>query len=136
MTAVQVVPAFPGVVFDEPLAIASPPGDTSRLFVCERGGKIKTIPNVTAAEATSSLFLDLAQAVENPIRVPLESWDPGRYDESGLMGMAFHPNFAENGHFYVSYLMNKSNDTTYTDAKGRVFPVLYQRLSRFTVPPE
>ena len=115
-TAVQVIPAFPGLVFDEPLAFASPPDDISRLFVCERGGKIKVIPDVTAATATSSLMLDLAQAVENPIRVPLESWDPGRYDESGLMGMTFHPNFAQNGHFYVSYLVKKANDTS-TDGR-------------------
>ncbi len=132
-TSVQVVPAFPGLAFVQPLCFVSPPNDTKRLIVCERGGGIHVIPDVTAVPPTSSLMLDLAQVVVSPPRVPLESWDPGAYEESGLMGMAFHPDFAENGYLYVSYLVKKANDTS-ANISGRIVPVLYQRLSRFTVP--
>jgi hypothetical protein len=33
-------PAFPGVTFDGAVALASPPGETNRLFVVEKAGKI------------------------------------------------------------------------------------------------
>ncbi len=123
-TAVQVVPAFPGVTFTDPLCFVSPPGDTSRLFVCEFGGRIKVIPDVTAATPTSSLVLDLPAVISTPPRTPAESFVPGPDGEAGLLGMAFHPDYATNGYFYVSYMIAKATDSS----------VWYQRLSRFTVP--
>jgi glucose/arabinose dehydrogenase len=123
-TAVQVVPAYPGVTFTNPLCFVSPPGDTKRLFVCELGGKIKVIPDVTAANPTSSLILDLVQVITTPPRVPAETWVPGPDGEAGLLGLAFHPNYATNGYFYVAYMIVKATDSS----------VWYHRLSRFTVP--
>ncbi len=125
-TAVQVVPAYPGVTFTEPLCFVSPPGDTKRLFVCEMDGRIKVIPDVTAANPTSSLVLNLPQVITTPPRTPAEVWPPmPGGEEAGLLGMAFHPNYATNGYFYVSYMTVKSSDSS----------VFYQRLSRFTIPP-
>ncbi|MEP6600974.1 MAG: PQQ-dependent sugar dehydrogenase [Nitrospirota bacterium] len=123
-TSVQVVPAYPGVTFFEPLCFLSPPGDMQRLFVCELTGKIKVIPDVTAANPTSSLVVDLVAVTSNPPRNPPEYWDPGADREAGLLGMAFHPNYATNGYFYVSYMIVKTTDSS----------VWYQRLARFTVP--
>jgi glucose/arabinose dehydrogenase len=123
-TAVQVVPAYPGVTFTNPLCFVSPPGDTKRLFVCELGGKIKVIPDVTAANLTSSLMLDLVQVITTPPRVPAETWVPGPDGEAGLLGLAFHPDYATNGYFYVAYMVVKATDSS----------VWYHRLSRFTVP--
>ncbi len=123
-TAVQVVPAFPGVSFTNPLCFASPPGDKLRLFVCELGGKIMVIPDVTAATPNSSLVLDLPEVVTNPPRTPAESFVPGSDGEAGLLGLAFHPNYTANGYFYVSYMIVKSTEPS----------VWYQRLSRFKVP--
>lgn len=124
-TAVQVVPAFPSLTFTDPLDFVTPPGDEKRLFVCEIGGKIKVIPDVTAANPTSSLVLDLAQVITSPPRTPAESWNPGPANEAGLMGLAFHPQYATNGYFYVSYMIVKGSDPN----------VWYHRLSRFTMPP-
>lgn len=59
----------------------------SRLFIVERAGKIYTLwPN-----GERSLFIDLSSKVLS---------DAG---ERGLLGLAFHPNFAENGYFFASY---------------------------------
>jgi hypothetical protein len=62
-TAVSVEPAFPGVIFSGPVSLVSPSGDTKRLFVAERNGKIKVIPDVIAESPTSSLVMDLAAVV-------------------------------------------------------------------------
>ena len=68
------------------------PGDNSqRLFVVDQVGLVWIISEGKRIEKP---FLDLrAQIVE------LNSF----YDERGLLGLAFHPDFATNGHFYVSY---------------------------------
>jgi glucose/arabinose dehydrogenase len=123
-TAVQVVPAYPGASFTKPLAFASPPGDAKRLFVAELGGKLKVIPDVSAATASTSVVLDLATVISTPPRNPVETLKPGGNPECGLLGVAFHPDFASNGYFYVAYSVGKSNDDK----------VWFQRLSRFTIP--
>ena len=96
----QIVDAFPGVTFSAPTSMESPPGDTNRLFVCERGGRISVIPNVTATAPTQTLFLDLSARVED---------DGG---ELGLKGIAFHPGYQTNRIFYVTYC-TVSNATRY-----------------------
>lgn len=74
--------------------IAHPPGD-ARLFIAEQWGRIKILnPNQTV-NATSFLSLP-ATVVENGI-------------ESGLLGLAFHPNYAVN-HFFYIYYINLSGD--------------------------
>ncbi len=122
-TEIQVVPAFPGVTFNDALCFASPPGDTKRLFVCEIGGLLKVIPDVTAATATSSVVLDLQAAITNPARTPAESIQGGANGECGLLGLAFHPDFSNNGYIYVFYSVVKTGVTGF-----------YQRVSRFTIP--
>ncbi len=86
-----VVNAFPGVTFTKPATMETPAGDTKRLFVGERGGKIFVIPDVTAASPEKILYLDLS-----PITL-----DDG--NEQGLKGFAFHPDFATNGYVFVCY---------------------------------
>jgi glucose/arabinose dehydrogenase len=75
--------------FDSPICIAAPPGDTSRLFVAEHGGKIKII-NLPSGTVNPIPFLDISDEIFLA-------------DEPGLLGMAFDPNYAVNGRFYVSY---------------------------------
>lgn len=124
VTAIQVVPAFPGLVFNKALCFVSPPGDAQRLFVCELGGKLRVIPDVGAASPSVSEVLDIVNVVTNPPRVPAESITPGPDGECGLLGLAFHPQYAQNGYFYVTYSVVKSGSSGW-----------FQRLSRFTVPP-
>ena len=84
--------AFPNLNFIDPVGVYHSNDETNRLFVIEQSGIIKvfnTDPNVLSAQ----IFLDLTSIVEQ---------DPG-YTEEGLLGLAFHPEFKENGYFYVNY---------------------------------
>jgi len=87
--------AFPGVSFTNPVAIASPPGETNRLFVAEKNGLIVVITNLAAP--TRTVFIDLRS------RVRFVTNDTVIDEEEGLLGLTFHPGFATNGYFYVFY---------------------------------
>src|SRR5262249_31061993 len=106
---------FPTLSFNQPVAVVTPPGETRRLFVVEKTGLIWAIPDVTAATPTRVLFLDLASRVTVSTDVN---------DERGLLALAFHPDYATNGQFYVWYTL-----TTTTSAGGG----LHDRLARFRV---
>lgn len=74
--------------FDAPDFVGSPPGDAARLFVVEQTGKIWIVKNGTRLETP---FLDVSAKL---------GADSG---EQGLLGLAFHPDYATNGYFYVHY---------------------------------
>jgi hypothetical protein len=77
--------------FTSPVALITPRDGSGRLFVVDQTGVIWII---SEGERIERPFLDLrAQIVE------LNSF----YDERGLLGLAFHPDFATNGRFYISY---------------------------------
>jgi glucose/arabinose dehydrogenase len=82
--------AFPSLSFTDPVGIYHAGDDTDRLFVLEQPGTIKVFNTVTESVQT---FLNITSIVDQ---------DPG-YTEEGLLGIAFHPNFSENGYFYVNY---------------------------------
>lgn len=69
-----------------PVAMTHPPGD-SRLFITERGGKIRVVRN-GALKATP--FLDLSRRVNTA-------------GEGGLLSIAFKPDFKTSGRFFVAY---------------------------------
>ena len=94
--------AFPGLVFTNPVCLATPPGETNRLFVLEKSGRIIVITNLAAP--TRTVFLDMTARVTTTTGVS---------DERGLLGLAFHPGYATNGYFYVFY-----TGTTNTTAGG------------------
>jgi glucose/arabinose dehydrogenase len=74
--------------FDNPLFVTAPPGETDRLFVLEKDtGLIRIISGGTVLPTP---FLDIGS-------------DISTNSEQGLLGLAFHPDFAENGRFYVSF---------------------------------
>ncbi|HPF11951.1 MAG TPA: PQQ-dependent sugar dehydrogenase [Flavobacteriaceae bacterium] len=72
--------------FSAPVDIAHAGDD--RLFVVEKGGRIKILNADGTIEATP--FLDISSLVSNG-------------SEQGLLGLAFHPDYATNGYFYVNY---------------------------------
>ena len=118
-TVLQVVDALPGATFTQPICLATIPGNTQRLFVCERMAKVQLIPDVTVAQPTKQLFLDLQQVVSG--RSPVETIEGGGNQEHGLLGLAFHPSYSSNGFFYVAYTVRISGGS------------YYQRISRFKV---
>lgn len=109
--AIQVVTAFTGV--SSPVAMTSPPGDTRRLFACDRGGLVRLIPDVTASTPTPSTFLDL------PALLKSRNESLSTSSEQGLLGIAFHPNYARNRYFYIFYSV-------------KIGSTVYERVSRFT----
>ncbi len=73
-----------------PLGIAQPEGD-DRIFIFEQPGVIKILQN---GEVLDEPFLNIRNKI-----VTLHQ----DFDERGLLGLAFHPDFANNGKFYVAY---------------------------------
>ncbi|MCC3359251.1 PQQ-dependent sugar dehydrogenase [Bacillus sp. REN16] len=68
------------------------PGDSiERLFIATQVGEIFYIGN-----GEIKTFLDIRHRI-------LKLGGPGGYDERGLLGLAFHPNFYYNGLFYLHY---------------------------------
>ncbi len=100
---IAAVNAFPSISFSEPLAIATPPGETNRLFIAEKGGDIEVIPNLASPSLPAQPFLNL-DAIVNAR--PAENFLTG--GEQGLLGLAFHPDYTANGRFFVVYSVNVS----------------------------
>ncbi len=82
--------AFPGLKFSSPVALKQAPGEASRWFVVELGGRIRVFDRSPAVAAAQD-FVDLSGKVH----------DVG---DAGLLGLAFHPDFATNGLAYVNYV--------------------------------
>ncbi|MCH2169415.1 PQQ-dependent sugar dehydrogenase [Myxococcota bacterium] len=77
---------------EKPLFVTAPPGDESRLFVVEQPGRIRIVDLTSdPPELVESPFLDITDRVVDD------------FNEQGLLGLAFHPDFASNGWFFVDY---------------------------------
>src|SRR5437667_2515146 len=87
--------------FASPVYLASPPGDSARLFVVEQTGRIRIVQR---GQLLPTAFLDIHSRLVSG-------------GEQGLLSVAFHPNYAANGFFYVNY----------TDLNGDT------RVERYTV---
>jgi len=74
--------------FNTPLGVRNAGDGSHRLFVIERPGTIRVVD--PSDESTSTLFLDISAEVDTTF-------------EGGLLGLAFHPDYHNNGFFYVSY---------------------------------
>jgi glucose/arabinose dehydrogenase len=79
----------------QPLFAISPPGDPARLFIVEKTGLIKIL-DLTTGQVLPTPFLNLTSQVNTA-------------GEQGLLGLAFHPDYANNGLFYVQ-MTNASGD--------------------------
>jgi len=111
----SVVNAFPGLRFpiatDLIVGMAVPPGRTNEIFLTGQLGRILVVTNLLAP--TRTVFLDLTGVIFAPLG-----------GESGLVGLAFHPNYAQNRQFYVYY--SRTN---------REQEKVYITLSRFFTDP-
>ena len=118
----EAVPAFPHLSFQDPVFLTHAPG-SRRLYVCGRQGIIESFEN-DPHTAIKTVFLDL--------RARCQGWD-----DSGLLGLAFHPEFGRDGapnrgYFYVAY--NYTDRPTPGPDRPPIDTLTYNRLSRFTVP--
>jgi glucose/arabinose dehydrogenase len=99
--------AFPALSFSRPVDLQDPGDGSGRLFVVEQAGVIRLFPNSPAARK-AEVFLDIRALVD----------DAG--NEEGLLGLAFHPDFRDNGFFYVNYTASGPDRTVI--ARYRVNP--------------
>ncbi|MCA9542218.1 MAG: PQQ-dependent sugar dehydrogenase, partial [Myxococcales bacterium] len=85
--ALRVTPAWPNIVMQRPLWFGTAPGQDDLRYVVEQAGRILVFEaeNPPAAE----VFLQVGVSRNN--------------NEEGLLGLAFHPDYAENGRFFVYF---------------------------------
>ena len=71
----------------------SAPGDADRLFVVDQDGIVWAVDLSSGAKR---IFLDVSSRL-----VPLGAFGPNTFDERGLLGLAFDPDYANNGLIYT-----------------------------------
>jgi glucose/arabinose dehydrogenase len=103
--SIQLVQVADGLI--DPINLTSAPDGSGRLFVLERVGLIRIIQDGQLLEEP---FLDISDTVKID------------FLEQGLLGLAFHPDYANNGRFFVYYADYLSN--------GKLF------LVEYTVSPD
>ncbi len=79
--------AFPQLSFESPVEFTHAGDNSGRFFVLEQAGVIKVFKKEANASAN---FLNISKKVKSG-------------GELGLLGLAFDPNFSQNGYFYVNY---------------------------------
>lgn len=79
---------FAGLSLSQPLAMLQAPGDVSRWFVLEKQGRVRVFENRPDVTAAADFVAPL---------------DVDTRSEGGLLGMAFHPEFAANGEVFLSF---------------------------------
>lgn len=87
----EIEPIYTG--FDDPVDLVNAGDGSKRLFVVEQGGVIKIIQN---GSTLPTPFLDIDSLVLSG-------------GERGLLGLAFHPNYASTGYFYINYIDNNGD---------------------------
>lgn len=90
--SVTLEPAFPALTFARPTAVVLGP-DAATWYVLESEGIIESFPDDPTVTETH-VVLDIQDRVTSQL-------EGG--GEMGLLGIAFHPEFASNGHVYLSY---------------------------------
>ncbi|HEY4328655.1 MAG TPA: PQQ-dependent sugar dehydrogenase, partial [Phycisphaerae bacterium] len=110
----------PQLTFVQPLDIVAPPGEKDRLFIVSKTGTIDVVTDLDGKNGgpKKSQFMDL-----NPY-LRAKGWTLGQQVEWGLLGLAFHPKFKENGCFYITYSPNMRENNR---------NVGFDRLARFSV---
>ena len=88
----QLERAFPNLTFPFLTNLVQPDDGVDHIFVTEQAGRIRVFPNDQNA-AQPATFLDITDRV----------LFGGSQDEQGLLSLAFHPEYADNGYFYVYY---------------------------------
>ena len=106
LAQLQLQDAFPNLTFNNPVDLQFPNDGTNRFFVVEQSGMIKVFQNSSSASSVK-VFLDITDRVS------------AASIEMGLLGLAFHPDYKNNGYFYVNYTITS--------------PSMMTRISRFKV---
>ena len=86
-----------------PVYATAPPGDTKRLFIVERGDR---------QQPGRVRILELATSTLKPHPMLAVAEISSDFNEQGLLGLAFHPKFAQNGFVYVNFTEHPGQDAS------------------------
>lgn len=120
----SVVPAFPNLTFINAVGICQMPG-ANRMVVWEREGRAYSFEKSTSA-ATRTLLLDVSARCQG-------------WDDSGLLGLAFHPRFSLGGepgtnrYVFVWYTFTDRAIIGGRESRPPTYTPVRDRLSRFTL---
>jgi glucose/arabinose dehydrogenase len=89
---------FPNLSFTSPVGLFQAPGDSARWFVLEQAGRVRTFANQSTVSVATD-FIDIRSRVVSG-------------GELGLLGMAFHPDFATNRRVYLHYTTGSAPRTS------------------------
>ena len=101
LTSVQFVRAFPKLKPRRPVHLTHAGDGTNRVFIVSEHGQILVIPNDPMVTELGT-FLDIEPQVDYE----------DKENEEGLLGLAFHPKYKENGQFFVHYTGKQPAHTT------------------------
>jgi glucose/arabinose dehydrogenase len=93
--------------FDAPLYVTAPPGDTHRIFVVEQRGSVRVVRD---GRTLGTPFLDIRGLVVSG-------------GEQGLLSLAFAPDYASSGRFYVMYTARPDGDERIVEYRRRTADV-------------
>jgi quinoprotein glucose dehydrogenase len=128
--AVETVRAFPELTFDLPVFLTNAGDQSNRVFVLAQKGVIHVFDNKQDVDGAKE-FLDISS------RVVYKETE----NEQGLLGLAFHPKFKQNGEFFIYYSTTDKPLTTVIsrfhvskDDPNRADPKSEEELLRITHP--
>jgi len=117
--------AFGGESFDIPVGVRHAGDGSGRLFIVEKPGIISVLSG-DMDKPTREVFIDLQDRVNS------------QSSEQGLLGLAFHPKYEDNGKFYVNYTTNEGtvieSYNTRTDGSNLGDPASGETLLSFMQP--
>ena len=126
------VPAFPNVTLINLLGVTELPGQAPndrRMVAWEREGRVYSFPkDINATNAQKLLLLDISAKCQG-------------WDDSGLLALAFHPNFGSgptnNRYVFLYYTWVAPGTVTGSSTtRPNTFKPCRDRLARFTVNPD
>jgi uncharacterized protein (TIGR03437 family) len=101
-SAIQLIPVASGLA--NPLFVTSARDGSNRLFIIEQPGRIRILAPGASAPAQTS-FLDITSKIVFG-------------GEQGLLGLAFHPQYATNRRFFVDYTRKSDGATVISEFKA------------------
>jgi len=111
--------------YDFPIQVIAPPGDTSRVMILERGGRVVLRKNGVRLD---SAYVNLSGL----------TGVPGVAREYGILSIAFHPQYATNRRLFA-YLIDQNEDTrlielTASPGLDHASPVPVRTILQFSQP--
>lgn len=113
-----------------PVGIVNAADGSNRLFIVQQGGKIIIVKD---GSALPTPFLDVGHLLPESNNIPTG-------DESGLLSLVFHPDFASNKRFFIYYVDHKNDiriaEYTVTDNPDVANPVPVQQILHINHPED